>query len=163
MRRSAIVLLAISAVFALGFLIGNKVSSVQAQGKPGLGFAAIPGVVGGQDAFGPYEVVKDWPKDISTLPGNEKWTWGAGQSVYAENPESHFSAVPRRTAQHQEARDQTDSRVRTEPVISDRPAALARRNRCGAARSRRKRPGSGRRAQAMEGHRWAWTPSGNIA
>jgi sugar lactone lactonase YvrE len=30
--------------------------------------------------------VKGWPKDISTLPGNEKWTYGAGQSVYAESP-----------------------------------------------------------------------------
>ena len=90
MRRSIAVLLGITVVFGLGFLIGNKVSSVQAQGKPGLGFAAIPGVVGGQDPFGPYEVVKDWPKDISTLPGNENWTWGAGQSVYAENPNRVF-------------------------------------------------------------------------
>jgi 6-phosphogluconolactonase (cycloisomerase 2 family) len=90
MRRSIAVLLGITAVFGVGFLIGNKVSSVQAQGKPGLGFAAIPGVVGGQDPFGPYEVVKDWPRDISTLPGNENWTWGAGQSVYAENPNRVF-------------------------------------------------------------------------
>jgi 6-phosphogluconolactonase (cycloisomerase 2 family) len=94
MRRSIAVFLGILAIFGvifgLGFLIGSKVSSVQAQGKPGLGFAAIPGVVGGQDPFGPYEVVKDWPKDISTLPGNENWTWGAGQSVYAENPSRIF-------------------------------------------------------------------------
>ena len=41
---------------------------------------------GGQDMFGQYEIVKGWPKDISTLPGNEKWTYGAGQSVYAESP-----------------------------------------------------------------------------
>jgi hypothetical protein len=37
--------------------------------------------------FGPYNVVKGWPKDISTVPGNEKWTWGAGQSIYAESPD----------------------------------------------------------------------------
>ncbi|HEV8415636.1 MAG TPA: hypothetical protein VGQ49_18750 [Bryobacteraceae bacterium] len=41
---------------------------------------------GGQEMFGGYEIVKGWPKDISTLPGNEKWTYGAGQSVYAESP-----------------------------------------------------------------------------
>ena len=41
---------------------------------------------GGQDMFGQYEIVKGWPKDISTLPGNEKWTYGAGQAVYAESP-----------------------------------------------------------------------------
>src|ERR1700757_218776 len=45
---------------------------------------------GGQDMFGGYDIVKGWPKDISTLPGNEKWTWGAGQSVYAENPNRVF-------------------------------------------------------------------------
>jgi len=41
---------------------------------------------GGQEMFGGYEIVKGWPKDISTLPGNEKWTYGAGQAVYAESP-----------------------------------------------------------------------------
>ena len=42
--------------------------------------------IGGQKMFGQYEIVKGWPKDISTLPGNEKWTYGAGQAVYAESP-----------------------------------------------------------------------------
>jgi hypothetical protein len=41
---------------------------------------------GGQEMFGGYEIVKGWPKDISTLPGNDKWTYGAGQAVYAESP-----------------------------------------------------------------------------
>src|SRR5689334_11929380 len=85
-RRRLAILSAIAVAFLMGFLLAHRLTPVQAQGKPGLGFAAIPGVVGGQDPFGPYEVVKDWPKDISTLPGNENWTWGAGQSVYAENP-----------------------------------------------------------------------------
>ena len=50
---------------------------------PNTSIAAIQGTVGGQDTFGAYDIVKGWPKDISTLPGNEKWTRGAGQSVYA--------------------------------------------------------------------------------
>jgi len=45
---------------------------------------------GGQDMFGQYDIVKGWPKDISTLPGNDKWTYGAGQSVYAESPNRIF-------------------------------------------------------------------------
>jgi 6-phosphogluconolactonase (cycloisomerase 2 family) len=49
-------------------------------------YASVPSQVGGQDIFGPYEVVKGWPKDISTVPGNEKWTYGAGQAVFAESP-----------------------------------------------------------------------------
>ena len=48
--------------------------------------AVFPGSVGGQDVFGPYEVVRDWPQDISTVPGNEAWTYGAAQSVFAESP-----------------------------------------------------------------------------
>ena len=51
------------------------------------GISAIPGQKGGQDMFGPYEVVPDWPQDISELPGNEAWTWGAGQSIFAESPD----------------------------------------------------------------------------
>ena len=49
-------------------------------------YASVPGQVGGQDIFGPYDVVKGWPKDISTVPGNEKWTYGAGQAIFAESP-----------------------------------------------------------------------------
>ena len=71
-------------------IFSDSLRPVEAQQKPGASFAAIPGEKGGQDIFGPYDVVKDWPQNISTLPGNEKWTWGAGQSVYAENPNRVF-------------------------------------------------------------------------
>ena len=52
--------------------------------------AAVPGEKGGQDLFGAYDIVPDWPKPISSLPGHEKWTWGAGQSVFAESPNRVF-------------------------------------------------------------------------
>ena len=55
-----------------------------AQNQPSSVFAAVPGERGGQDITGPYEVVADWPKDLSTLPGHADWTWGAGQSVFAQ-------------------------------------------------------------------------------
>jgi hypothetical protein len=90
MRKHLALFVGVAVVFAAGFLIGNKLSPVQAKDKPGTGFAAAPGEMGAQDIFGPYDVVKDWPKNISTIPGNEKWTWGAGQSVYAENPNRVF-------------------------------------------------------------------------
>src|ERR1700679_1016705 len=63
---------------------------IHGQTPPNSSIAAIPGAVGGQDTFGAYDMVKGWPKDISTLPGNEKWTRGAGQSVYAESPDRVF-------------------------------------------------------------------------
>jgi hypothetical protein len=64
---------------------------VSAQQRPAAPrFAAVPTEKGGQDIFGAYEVVPDWPKDISKAPGNEGWTFGAGQSVFAENPNRVF-------------------------------------------------------------------------
>jgi len=71
-------------------LVVTVVLVLHAQTKAGAGFAAVPGAVGGQDTFGAYEVVKGWPKDISTIPGNEKWTYGAGQAVFAESPNRVF-------------------------------------------------------------------------
>ena len=32
----------------------------------------------------------NWPKPITSVPGHEKWTWGAGQSVFAESPNRVF-------------------------------------------------------------------------
>ena len=65
-------------------------SLVQGQSPQQPRFAAVPGEKGGQDIFGAYEVVPNWPKPISSLPGNEKWTWGAGQGVFAESPNRVF-------------------------------------------------------------------------
>jgi hypothetical protein len=90
MRKHLAMVITIIVVFAIGFLLGNRLTPVQGKEQPGSGFAAIPGQKGGQDTFGPYEPVKDWPKNISTVAGNEKWTWGAGQSVYAESPNRVF-------------------------------------------------------------------------
>ncbi len=90
MRRSLAVFAAVVAVFVAGFLVGTKQAPVQAKEKPGTGFAAIPGEMNTQDVFGGYDAVADWPQNISTLPGNSGWTWGAGQSVYAESPNRIF-------------------------------------------------------------------------
>ncbi|MBV8728776.1 MAG: hypothetical protein JO336_03100, partial [Acidobacteriia bacterium] len=90
MRRHVTAVAIIGAVFITGFLLGSQIRSVQGKEQPGLGFAVFPGQKGGQDTFGPYDIVKDWPKNISTISGNENWTWGAGQSVYAESPNRVF-------------------------------------------------------------------------
>jgi DNA-binding beta-propeller fold protein YncE len=64
---------------------------VSAQQRPAASkFAAVPGEKGGQDVWGAYEPVPNWPKDISKIPGNEGWTFGAGQSVFAESPNRVF-------------------------------------------------------------------------
>ncbi len=61
------------------------------QPLPGEGFAAIPGQRGGQDMFGPYEVVQNWPKPMEeSLPGHEGWTWSVTMDVFAESPDRVF-------------------------------------------------------------------------
>jgi peptidylamidoglycolate lyase len=74
-------------VAAIFYLFGNKLIRAQGDVKPGSGFAAIPGEKGGQDTWGPYEVVADWPKPLSSMPGHDpKWSWGSAEGIYAESP-----------------------------------------------------------------------------
>src|SRR6266699_3089259 len=86
MRKLGLIVVVLAIGVGIGFWISNRRAAVEGQAKPGAGFAAIPGSLGSEDLTGPYEVVKGWPKDISTLPGNEKWTYGAGESGFAESP-----------------------------------------------------------------------------
>jgi hypothetical protein len=45
---------------------------------------------GGQEEFGPYELVENWPQPLPDGPDNVKhegWTWGSVGAVYAETPD----------------------------------------------------------------------------
>ena len=87
MRKFSLSLLTLAVGIGIGLTIAGRQARVEAaRSKPGTGFAAVPGSLGSEDLTGPYEVVKNWPQDVSTLPGNEKWTYGAGESVFAESP-----------------------------------------------------------------------------
>ncbi|HVB58904.1 MAG TPA: hypothetical protein VNE63_21060 [Candidatus Acidoferrales bacterium] len=93
MRRGAITLgiIAMTAAgFGAGLLVASRMQAVQAQVKTDVSFAAVPNEKNSQDVTGPYEVVPNWPKPISDLPGHEKWTWGATESVFAESPNRVF-------------------------------------------------------------------------
>ena len=90
MRRTLVTAAAVLAGMALATFVDLR-QLVSAQQQPAAPrFAAVPGEKGGQDIFGAYEVVPNWPKDIATVPGNEGWTFGAGQSVFAESPNRVF-------------------------------------------------------------------------
>jgi hypothetical protein len=52
--------------------------------------AVFPDRKGGQDTFGHYAVVPEWPKPLAQLPGHEGWTYGAAQSVFAASPDRVF-------------------------------------------------------------------------
>lgn len=62
-----------------------NVSVAQEVADPDAGFAAVPGQKGGQDIFGPYDVVEGWPKNTATVPGHEDWTFAAVRGVFAES------------------------------------------------------------------------------
>ena len=84
----------ILAIFVIIFLVGffvRGITRVSGQTKAiGSPWAAVPSEKGGSDQLGPYEVVPDWPKPMSTLPGHEKWGYGAVQYVFAQNPNRVF-------------------------------------------------------------------------
>src|SRR5919112_1213814 len=45
---------------------------------------------GGQEEFGPYELVENWPQPLPDGPDGVKhagWTWGSVGAVYAETPD----------------------------------------------------------------------------
>jgi DNA-binding beta-propeller fold protein YncE len=82
--------LAAALVLLIVSVIGIRMTPVEGQARPEVRVAAVPSEKGGQDIFGAYDIVADWPKPISSLPGHEKWTWGAGQSVFAESANRVF-------------------------------------------------------------------------
>ncbi len=57
MRRVLLTVVAIVVGIVGGIVLAKRLAPVQAQAKPGFGFAAVPGEKGGQDITGPYEVV----------------------------------------------------------------------------------------------------------
>ena len=93
MRKVVVAVALVALGIGLGLWIANREPAVegqQASAPAANGFAAVPGDIGAQDVSGPYDVVQGWPKDISTVAGNEKWTYGAGESVFAESPNRVF-------------------------------------------------------------------------
>ena len=85
MRKQLSLLAGVAAAAGVAGMVVSEPAEAQRRGNNT--FAAVPGVKGGQEMFGPYEVDPNWPQDISTLPGHGAWTWGAGQSVFAESPD----------------------------------------------------------------------------
>ena len=84
---AAISLAVLTIVVSGGWL--DRVQGQQA--PPGAGFAAIPGQKGGQDIFGPYDAVRNWPRPMSdSLPNHEKFTWSTTMDVFAESPNRVF-------------------------------------------------------------------------
>src|SRR5258708_28069401 len=70
MKKASVMLLMVTLGVLIGLAISGKLAPVEARTAPGARYAAGPGAVGSQDLTGPYDVFKNWPQDISSLPGN---------------------------------------------------------------------------------------------
>ncbi len=90
MRKCSVFLAGVALAAIGGCSPQMEPPSSQDEALSGAGFAAVAGEVGGWDLTGPYEVVADWPRPLSDLPGHEDWTWGAVQGVFAESPDRVF-------------------------------------------------------------------------
>jgi hypothetical protein len=88
MRMRISMIAAVTVGIAVGIAVGYNTTPLQGQARST--FAAVPGEKGGQDPFGAYDIVLNWPKPISSLPGLANWTWGAGEFVFAETPNRVF-------------------------------------------------------------------------
>ena len=91
MRKRTFFVVTAAVALVTAFMLGRWLTPVpvEAQQQP-TRVAAVPGEKGGQDMYGGYEPVAGWPKPLSSVPGVGKWTWGAGQGVFAESPNRVF-------------------------------------------------------------------------
>jgi hypothetical protein len=91
MKKLVAIVAIIGASLAAFIFLDSGDGDAQDHEVAGAGFAAIPGLKGGQDIFGPYEVVENWPKPMSdSLPGHEDWTYSVTMDVFAESPDRVF-------------------------------------------------------------------------
>jgi hypothetical protein len=92
MNRTVTIVFALSVGAAIGVTGGSRFLNLAAEAQTAAmtSFSAVPGAIGEQDISGPYQVQQGWPKDLSTLPGHEKWTYGGARGIFAESPNRVF-------------------------------------------------------------------------
>ena len=86
MRKRVLTIAAVCAGLLAILLVNNRLGIVQGQQRnSGNGFAAVPGLKGGQDVFGPYDPAPNWRKPLAAgLPNHQGWTYSQATDVWAE-------------------------------------------------------------------------------
>ena len=109
------------------------------------GFSAVPNAVGTQDVTGPYEVVKGWPKDISTLPGNAEMDLRRGRERVRRNARTAFTACTAASCRTLSRRRRCYCRRsgRASASLSRASGAMRRLRRCRASAAPTRTCGSG--------------------
>jgi hypothetical protein len=93
MTKTVPIVLSLSVGIIVGLAANGRLMNPAAEAQTAAlptAFSAVPGAVGEEDIAGPYEVQRGWPKDLSTLPGHEKWTFGSTRGIFAESPNRIF-------------------------------------------------------------------------
>ncbi|MEI6668882.1 MAG: hypothetical protein WCP29_12055 [Acidobacteriota bacterium] len=88
-RRPVLAVLPVVVVCVAAALTSHRLSAGGPQAAPAKS-AAIAQERGGQEEFGPYEPVTDWPQPLPDGADGLKhagWTWGSAGDVYAETPD----------------------------------------------------------------------------
>ncbi len=147
MRRNVLMVAAALTSVVVALYVIDR-SHLSAQSAP-TRVAAVPAEKGGQDVFGAYEVVPGWPKKLSTNAGHEGWTFGAGQSVFAESPDRIY--VVQRGELPEIPRPQTKKLSDLGPSIAFPIGRLPWRDATTASP-----PGNGGSGQLAEGGMEAW-------
>ena len=92
-RTLGIVAVGVAVIAFILFSNRQGATQVKQQKLPGEGFAAVPGLKGGQDVFGPYDPVQNWPRPLAeSLPNHQGWTWSQSTFVFPETPDRVFVA-----------------------------------------------------------------------
>src|SRR5947209_8074238 len=92
MSKTATIVTALGVGLVVGIAAGGRLlNPAEAQAPAAAAsYSAVPGAIGEQDISGPYQVQQGWPKDLATLPGHEKWTYGSARGIFAESPNRVF-------------------------------------------------------------------------
>ncbi len=153
MSRTATIALALLVGLAVGIPLGGRLMPSSAESAAvGAAFSAVANAIGAEDVSGPYEVVPGWPKDLSTLPGHDKWTFGGARGSLRREPESRLPDQRRRAAEHPSPRHDSFS------PRSDRTCSFLSPGFRGATRTPRLRRRRAGRARIL---RRAWS-SGEV-
>ena len=83
MRKTATIALALLVGLAVGIPLGGRLMpAIRGDPQRGAPFSAVRECHRrGRTSPGPHEVVPGWPKDLSTLPGHDKWTFGGARGI----------------------------------------------------------------------------------
>jgi hypothetical protein len=144
MRKYAGMMIAAALAFG-GMLVARPAAPVESQAPSAeSGFAAVPGQKGGWDLTGPYEVVPNWPKPLSQLPGPRRLDlWRDGGRLCRKRRSRVLRPAGRVAAADAAAGHRPAARTEVPPAAGGAAGAARRQAACLAVASAKAGPSRG--------------------